>query len=76
MQASKTFCRFVTKNKVSKSLLNSKKLVCLILSHVFFFVYFHCSQVNRSPSLGTDQKIDLEVKSSLLEDALHLLHIK
>lgn len=33
-------------------------------------------EVNRSPSLGTDQKIDLEVKSSLLEDALHLLHIK
>lgn len=33
-------------------------------------------EVNRSPSFGTDEKIDQEVKGSLLEDTFRLLNIK
>ncbi|XP_006822303.1 tubulin polyglutamylase TTLL7-like [Saccoglossus kowalevskii] len=33
-------------------------------------------EINRSPSFGTDQKIDQEIKGGLLEDTLRLLNIK
>ncbi|KAK6178634.1 hypothetical protein SNE40_011164 [Patella caerulea] len=33
-------------------------------------------EINRSPSFGTDEKIDYDIKSSLIEDTLHLLNIK
>lgn len=33
-------------------------------------------QINRSPSFGTDEKIDYDVKSALIEDTLRLLNIK
>ncbi|CAG5115127.1 unnamed protein product [Candidula unifasciata] len=33
-------------------------------------------EVNRSPSLGTDEKLDYEIKSAMLEDTLRLLDIR
>ncbi|BFZ00035.1 hypothetical protein BsWGS_03074 [Bradybaena similaris] len=33
-------------------------------------------EVNRSPSLGTDEKLDYEIKSAMLEDTLRLLNIR
>ncbi|KAL7055958.1 hypothetical protein AAHC03_022873 [Spirometra sp. Aus1] len=33
-------------------------------------------EVNRSPSFGCDQELDLRVKSGLLRDALHLINIR
>lgn len=33
-------------------------------------------QINRSPSFGTDEKIDFDIKSALIEDTVRLLNIK
>ncbi|XP_064605449.1 tubulin polyglutamylase TTLL7-like [Liolophura sinensis] len=33
-------------------------------------------EINRSPSFGTDEKIDFDIKSGVIEDALRLLNIK
>ena len=33
-------------------------------------------QVNRSPSFGTDSKLDYDIKSGLLRDAMKLLNIR
>ncbi|KAH3693719.1 hypothetical protein DPMN_081159 [Dreissena polymorpha] len=33
-------------------------------------------EINRSPSFGTDEKIDFDIKSALIEDTLRLLNIK
>ena len=33
-------------------------------------------QVNRSPSFGTDSKLDYDIKSGLLRDAIKLLNIR
>lgn len=38
---------------------------------IFSFV-----QVNKSPSLGTDAQIDLDIKSGVIRDALKLVDIK
>ncbi|XP_052777435.1 tubulin polyglutamylase TTLL7-like isoform X2 [Mya arenaria] len=33
-------------------------------------------EINRSPSFGTDEKIDFDIKSALIEDTIRLLNIK
>ncbi|XP_005098301.1 tubulin polyglutamylase TTLL7 [Aplysia californica] len=33
-------------------------------------------EINRSPSFGTDQKLDFEIKSAMIEDTFRLLNIK
>jgi len=33
-------------------------------------------QVNRSPSFGTDEQLDYDIKSALIEDAVRMLNIK
>ena len=33
-------------------------------------------QINRSPSFGTDEKLDFDIKSALIEDTFRLLNIK
>ena len=33
-------------------------------------------QVNRAPSFGTDEKIDLDIKSGLLTDAFRLINMR
>lgn len=54
--------------------------------HVFCRVHqpimFTCTQadcflqVNRSPSFGTDEQLDYDIKSAVIEDALRLIHIR
>lgn len=39
-------------------------------------VLFIFLQINRSPSFGTDEKIDFDIKSALIEDTVRLLNIK
>jgi len=33
-------------------------------------------QVNRSPSFGTDEQLDYDIKSAVIEDAVRMLNIK
>jgi len=33
-------------------------------------------QVNRSPSFGTDEQLDYDIKSAVIEDAIRMLNIK
>jgi len=33
-------------------------------------------QVNRSPSFGTDEQLDYDIKSAVVEDAIKMLNIK
>jgi len=33
-------------------------------------------QVNRSPSFGTDEQLDYDIKSAVIEDALRLVNIR
>jgi len=35
-----------------------------------------CVQVNRSPSFGTDEQLDYDIKSGVIEDAVRMLNIK
>ncbi|XP_022781492.1 tubulin polyglutamylase TTLL7-like [Stylophora pistillata] len=49
----------------------------LIEDNFFDWVFhFEILQVNRSPSFGTDTKLDSEIKGGVLTDALNLLNIR
>jgi len=39
-------------------------------------VYVMTLQVNRSPSFGTDEQLDYDIKSAVIEDAVRMLNIK
>jgi len=39
-------------------------------------VPYACMQVNRSPSFGTDEQLDYDIKSAVIEDAVRMLNIK
>ena len=42
-----------------------------------YSVVFKCEfQVNRSPSFGTNEQLDYDIKSAVIEDALRLVHIR
>ena len=52
-------------------------LVLLMFLFSYYFVpVFLCVQINRSPSFGTDEKLDFDIKSALIEDTFRLLNIK
>ena len=42
----------------------------------YLIIYLSFLQVNRSPSFGTDSKLDYDIKSGLLRDAIKLLNIR
>jgi len=59
-------------------LLQCSQLVIIVLwlQRVVLVVVLFVLQVNRSPSFATDEQLDYDIKSAVIEDAVRMLNIK